>query len=122
MLLRLAWNFEFDARGLQLQLKQFCGVAIDLIPRVLLPLGEGLMLRPAGNKYPGQTAGPGFGLTRHVMLPPSPVSARELCCERLKELAAIAGNLRGEPVPKPVTNGCEHLREIAENLYVENGS
>jgi hypothetical protein len=101
---------------LEPQLKQFCGVAIDLMPRGLLPLGEGLMLMPAGKKYPGQTAGPGFGLMRHVMLPPSPVSARELCCERLNELAAIAARVLGEPVPKPVTNGCEHLREIAKDF------
>jgi hypothetical protein len=122
MLRMLAWSFEFDAKGLELQLKKFCGVAIDLMPRVLLPLGEGLMLMPAGKKYPGKTAGPGFGLTRHVMLPPSPVSARELCCERLNELAAIAARVLGEPVPKPVTNGCEHLREIAEDFMRGNVS
>jgi hypothetical protein len=76
MLRMLAWSFEFDAAGVEPQLKAFCSVAIDLMPRVILPLGEGLMLMPAGKKYPGKTAGPGFGLTRHVMLPADAQNAR----------------------------------------------
>lgn len=120
MLRMLAWSFEFDAKGFELQLKNFCSVAIDLMPRVLLPLGEGLMLMPAGDKYPGKTAGPGFGLTRHVMLPPSAESARQLCCERLTELSAIAANFLAERVPEPVLKGCEHLQEIADNFRRSN--
>jgi len=72
----LAWSFEFDAAGSETQLVTFCGATIDLRPRVVLPLGEGPMLMPAGNKYPGKTAGPGFGLTRQVMLPPEAKNAR----------------------------------------------
>ena len=76
MLRMLSWSFEFDSVGVEGQLKKFCSVAIDFMPRVLLPLGEGLMLMPAGAKYPGKTAGPGFGLTRHVMLPPNAPNAQ----------------------------------------------
>jgi hypothetical protein len=116
MLRMLAWSFEFDAAGLEEQLKQFCAVAIDLMPRVLLPLGEGLMLMPAGEKNPGKTAGPGFGLTRHVMLPPSEENARRLCCERLKELAALAADISVHQLPEPAKKGCRHLQEIAEGF------
>jgi hypothetical protein len=94
-------------------LRKFCGVAIDLMPRVLLPLGEGLMLMPAGNKYPGKTAGPGFGPTRHVMLPPNAENARRLCRERLNELSKLATNLSTPALPDAVKSGCKHLREIA---------
>jgi hypothetical protein len=116
MLRMLAWSFEFDAAGVEPQLKAFCSAAIDLMPRVVLPLGEGLMLMPAGDKYPGKTAGPGFGLTRHVMLPPDAKNTRKLCRERFKELAALAAGLLQNPLPSPVKAGCLHLQEIADTF------
>jgi Ferritin-like len=116
MLRMLAWSFEFDAAGAEDQLKTFCNSAIDFMPRVLLPLGEGLMLMPAGKKYPGKTAGPGFGLTRHVMLPPNVANARMLCCERLRELAAIGADISKHPLPDPVAKGCKHLQQIADSF------
>jgi hypothetical protein len=116
MLRMLAWSFEFDSNGIEAQLKQFCTTTIDLMPRVLLPLGEGLMLMAAGDKYPGKTAGPGFGLTRHVMLPPDSKNAQRLCRERLKELAAISAALVGQTLPDPVLSGCRHLVEIAKTF------
>jgi hypothetical protein len=39
MLRMLAWGFQFDAAGREDQLRSFCAVAIDLMPRVLLPMG-----------------------------------------------------------------------------------
>jgi len=119
MLRMLGWSFEFDAAGVEPQLKTFCSAAIDLMPRVVLPLGEGLMLMPAGNKYPGKTAGPGFGLTRHVMLPPDAKNARRLCRERFQELAALATGLLQNPLPNPVGAGCAHLQQIADNFDAE---
>jgi hypothetical protein len=119
MLRMLAWSFEFDAAGVEQQLKNFCSAAIDLMPRVLLPLGEGLTLMPAGNKYPDETAGAGFGLTRHVMLPPDARNARQLCDERFRELAALAADLLQHPLPNPVKTGCAHLQQIAMNFSLE---
>jgi len=74
------------------------------------------MLMPAGKKYPGKTAGPGFGLTRHVMLPPDAKNARTLCRERFKELAAIAEGLLKHQLPDPVKSGCRHLENIAKTF------
>jgi hypothetical protein len=116
MLRMLSWSFEFDAAGNETQLTQFCRVTIDFMPRVLLPLGEGLMLMPAGKKYPGKTAGPGFGLTRHVMLPPDARHAQLLSRERLRELAALAAQLQRSSLPQPVRAGCSHLEEIANRF------
>jgi hypothetical protein len=116
MLRMLAWSFEFDSVGAEEQLKKFCSAAIDFMPRVVMPLGEGLMLMPAGNKYPGETAGPGFGLTRHVMLPPNAKNARVLCEERLKELSALAADLLANDLPEPVKRGCLHLQQIADSF------
>lgn len=116
MLRMLAWSFEFDSAGVEAQLKTFCAAAIDLMPRVLQPLGEGLMLMPAGDKYRGKTAGPGFGLTRNVMLPPSVDNALRLCRERMQELAALAEELLKHPLPEPVRTGCRHLKDIARSF------
>jgi hypothetical protein len=113
MLRMLAWSFEFDSVGVEEQLRKFCSVSIDLMPRVLMPLGEGLMLMPAGEKYPGKTAGPGFGLTRHVMLPPDAKNAETLCRERIRELGAITRELLNQPLPDSVKAACRHLQEIA---------
>jgi hypothetical protein len=86
------------------------------MPQVLLLLGEGLMLMPAGDKYPGKTAGPGYGLTRRVMLPPHARNAETLCRERIKELAVIATDLLKQSLPDPVKAGCRHLQVIASTL------
>jgi len=119
MLRMLAWSFEYDAAGVGPELRTFCSAAIDLMPRVVLPLGEGLTLMPAGNKYPGKTAGPGFGLTRHVMLPRDVKNARRLCGERFEELAALAAGLVQNPLPNAVRAGCGHLQQIADNFGAE---
>ena len=116
MLRMLEWSFEFDSAGVEDQLKRFCSVAIEFMPRVILPLGEGLMLMPAGKKYAGKTAGPGFGLTRHVMLPRNAENARRLCRERLQELAAIALLILANQLPEPVKRGCSHLQQIANTF------
>ena len=116
MLRMLAWSFEFNSAAVELQVKRFCGLAIDIMPRVLLPLGEGLTLMPAGEKYPGRTAGPGFGLTRHVTLPPSPEHALQLCRERMEELALLTTDLVNQPVPDPVKRGCGHLQDISHTF------
>jgi hypothetical protein len=116
MLRMLAWSFEFDSAGNARELKDFCATTIGLMPRVLLPLGEGLMLMPAGEKYPGKMAGPGFGLTRHVTLPPNAENARKLSRERFKELASTAANLLEHDLPVPVQSGCRHLENIAKTF------
>ena len=116
MLRMLAWSFQVENSGIETQVKEFCTVAIDFMPRVILPLGEGLMLMPAGEKYPGKTAGPGFGLTRHVMLPSEANNARKLCRERLQELAEIATALLENPLPEPVARSCTHLQQIASHF------
>ena len=52
---------------------------------VVKPLGEALMLLPAGPEYPGRTAGQPFSLARHVALSLDPVIARRLVVERLAD-------------------------------------
>jgi hypothetical protein len=119
MLRMLAWSFEVENTGIETTVREFCRTAIDFMPRVLLPLGEGLMLMPAGERYRGRTAGPGFGLTRHVMLPADADNARILCQERLQELSQIAASLLKQSLPDPIKAACIHIEQMANQFRVE---
>jgi hypothetical protein len=122
MLRMLAWSFEVENTGIEATVREFCRMAIDFMPRVLLPLGEGLMLMPAGEKYRGRTAGPGFGLTRHVMLPAAADNARILCEERLQELSQIAASLLKQALPDPARAACVHIQVLANQFRTEKVS
>ena len=119
MLRMLAWSFEVENTGIEATVREFCRMAIDFMPRVLLPLGEGLMLMPAGDRYGGRTAGPGFGLTRHVMLPADADNARILCQERLQELSQMAAALLKHPLPDPAKAACAHIQQLADQFQAE---
>jgi hypothetical protein len=71
--------------------------AIVMMATVLKPLGEGLAQMPAAASPGGVTAGPPFGLTRHVVLPAEERVARLLVSERLADLTAKAAQLAASP-------------------------
>jgi Ferritin-like len=119
MLRMLAWSFEVENTGIEATVREFCRMAIDFMPRVLLPLGEGLMLMPAGERYRGRTAGPGFGLTRHVMLPAAADNALIMCRERLQELSQIAASLLKHALPDPAKSACVHIQQLADQFRAE---
>ena len=80
------------------ELRQLLGQsAIVLMATVLKPLGETLTSLPATDKPDGPTAGPPFGLTRHVTLPVDAASARTLVTERLQELTTMASEIASDP-------------------------
>jgi hypothetical protein len=122
MLRMLAWSFEVENTGIESTVREFCRVAIDFMPRVLLPLGEGLMMMPAGEGYRGRTAGPGFGLTRHVMLPAAADNAHILVRERLQELSLISASLLKQPLPDPAKAACVHIQQLAIQFQAEKVS
>ena len=67
---------------------------LRLMASVLRPLGEALTKMPAGDAYPGRTAGPGFGYNRDVHLLPHKESAWMFFAERLEQLATKATCMR----------------------------
>jgi hypothetical protein len=87
--------------------------AIVMMATVLKPLGETLAELPATDKPNGPTAGPPFGLTRHVALPVDANSARALVAERLSELTAIASQLASDPA---ATNSIAHIEATLQRL------
>lgn len=71
--------------------------AIVMMVTVIKPLGEALPLIPAKGDSEGLRAGPPFGLTRHVILPSDPATARVLVSERLAELTDTTAHLASLP-------------------------
>jgi Ferritin-like len=94
MLRMLSYTF---APGGEFDLRRTLGQgAIILMVTVIKPLGEALTALPAGSKS-GRTAGPPFGLTRHVLLPIKAPTARLLVAERLNELSTFSSALAASP-------------------------
>jgi hypothetical protein len=87
MLRMLAYAFSAVGESPQ-SARSFAQAAIRMMPVALKPLGELLTTLPAHHAEPhGKTAGPSFGLTRHVQLPLSARAAKTVVKERLSELA-----------------------------------
>ena len=83
---------------------------------VIKPLGEALTALPAGKT--GRSAGPPFGLTRHVALPADAKAARLLVSERLAELLAKASEIAANPrAPASLGRVLATLRRLPEILF-----
>ncbi len=85
-------------------------VAISAMPVCLQPLGEMLMRVPSGIE--GRNAGPSFSLSRHVPLPESAATTKQLVHERLGELGDDLKELAKTWPPK----GADVLRGQAAKL------
>jgi hypothetical protein len=85
MLQCLQWTFD-NATSDPAMVARLPRLAILAMTMVLKPLGEALMLLPAGDSNPGRTAGPGFGIVRHVALSRDGAVARRLVSDRLATL------------------------------------
>ena len=83
----------------------------------LRPLGEALAKTPAGPKYPGKNAGPGFGFTGNVHLLAHKRAAWVFFLERLYDLAMRLTRLADEAgVPPEVQEAAAALESVAEHL------
>ena len=90
-------GYTFTPSGDPALRRAFGQGAIVMMATVLKPLGEALTQMPAAEPSNGSTAGPPFGLTRHVILPMEAGAARVLVTERLAELTAKAAELAASP-------------------------
>jgi len=90
-------GYTFSPGGSAPLRRAFGQGAIILMATVLKPLGEALTQLPATDERKGATAGPPFGLTRHVQLPVDERAARTLVSERLAELTANLVQLAQSP-------------------------
>lgn len=89
-------GYTFSPGGSTPLRRAFGQGAIILMATVVKPLGEALTSLPSGERS-GATAGPPFGLTRHVQLPLDERAARTLVSERFAELTATLARLAQSP-------------------------
>jgi len=88
-------------------------IAIQIMTRALKPLGEALTLLPAGKEYKHLTAGPAFGLYRHVSLPANFPAAMSIIRERSAELMSAGKALCVDKrAPEALKKGIEKLENI----------
>jgi hypothetical protein len=104
----------FTGSGDESARHMFSQTAFAAMTTVVKPLGEALMVLPAGPEYGGARGGPGFGLTRHVLLSNDTAVARLVAAERLKELSELL-NRSGTAANAPHTlrNAAAALERIS---------
>ena len=91
--------------------KALCQFSIAMMPMVIKPLGDSLMLLPAGRLYPGKSAGPAFSMSRHLSFPTAVPVAMITMSERLGEIGDRLNTLTDElPQIKAAASNLERLK------------
>lgn len=115
MLRMLSFVFAADNKSVPI-VASFAAGALRLMTTVLKPLGEGLTMMPAGPSYPGQNAGPTFGLTRHVTLPSEGAAAKQIALEEigdvLHKMRELLATHAAEPVIERVQGNLDRVRDF----------
>ncbi|MFI5161382.1 MAG: ferritin-like domain-containing protein [Sphingobacteriales bacterium] len=95
--------------------RQLANTSIQMMARVLKPLGEALTLIPAGPEHPNQTCGPSFGLYRHVSFPKEVSQVIILVEEgllQISEKGKLLANHSNAPVQ--LSEGVQKLEDILQ--------
>jgi hypothetical protein len=111
-------QFVFQMGSSEQHIKnQLAEVSIQIMTRVIKPLGESLTMLPAGKSYGKSAAGPAFGLYRHVSLPKNSEQAIILVSERLNEIIS-QGKILGQnkKAPPPLLEAITKLQDISTNI------
>ncbi len=113
MLMRFFAHIE-ESEG---ELRMLARGTLRMMASVLRPLAEALTKVPAGDSYPGRTAGPGFGYNRDVHLLAHKRSAWIFFLERLWDLAGRTTQLaQDESAPPEIAEAAAALESVAEHL------
>ena len=97
--------------------RQLANTSIQMMTRVLKPLGESLTLIPAGPEYPYQTCGPSFGLYRHVSFPKEVSQVVTLVEEGLFQIIEKGKLLASRnEAPVQLSEGVQKLEDILQSF------
>jgi len=123
MLLMLLRFFAHTEES-EAELQQLSRATLRLMTTVLRPLGEALTKMPVGAaRFPGRTAGPGFGYNRDIDLLPHKASAWVFFGERLRQLARVGTRLRAQAsAPAEVEEAAAALQALAVRFAPRTGA
>lgn len=97
-------------------LKDLSRLALELMVRIVKPLGEALTLLPAGDPV-GRAAGAPFTVDRHVALPLDAHTAALIVAERLHEIKTGLRPLADEAgAPAQLRHAAANLEQLATNF------
>jgi hypothetical protein len=95
------------------QERELADIAIQIMTRVLKPVGEALTLLPAGPEFKHQTCGPAFGLYRHVSFPKDAGQVVTLVKEGLSQIIETGKGLAQQhQAPVPLKEAVQKLENI----------
>ena len=101
----------------EVQLIRLSDITVGMMMDVISPLGALLTSLPAGDTYPGLTAGPSFRFSRDGQTFPHQAAAWALFTERLKELSAYCAFLQAQGTVSSILNQVRGaLARYAEQL------
>lgn len=81
--LQFAFSFSFSNPEDRKKLLKF---SIAMMPMLIKPLGDSLMLLDAGRLYPDKKAGPAFSMSRHILLPQDMDVSIQVISERYNDI------------------------------------
>jgi Ferritin-like len=107
----------FTGVGSDAERRTIAQMAIAMMVSVMRPVGQAVMMLPADDKAAGLSAGPAFGLLRHVALPPDAGVALIVIRERLSELGQAAARLASHvDAPRRLADAAVRLQELSARL------
>lgn len=116
MLMMLARFFAHGGESEE-EMRMLARGTLRMMASGLRPLGEALAKTPAGQEYPGMTAGPSFGVPAHLHLLAHKDAAWIFFLERLYDLATRLTQLAEETaLPPEVQEAAAALESVAEHL------
>jgi hypothetical protein len=117
LMLRLL-QYVFQCGPLTAQAEgKLSNISIQLMTRVLKPIGEALTLLPATNTRDGKNCGPAFGLYRHVSFPADFTLSKIIIVELLTEITNTGKDLANHiNAPVPLKEGIEKMDDITRQF------
>jgi hypothetical protein len=85
MLRILQFGFSFNFTNPE-DRKKLLKFSIAMMPMVIKPLGDSIMLLDAGRLYPHRKAGPAFSMSRHISLPNDETVSKQVISERYGDI------------------------------------
>ncbi len=116
VILQILSRFFIQADTASAEREILSNASVDMMIKVLRPLGKLLTKMPLGSHRPGETAGPSFEMYQRSYLLPQKTPARIILSERLLEIADYCAMQRKSAGPTELEGVERNLRALEVSL------